>query len=134
MNRRDRRDWEKRIPVERASERRELERPIKSRRGAEQAAGDKSIQRGGFFGENALKRELLGLMSEHLGPEPYSKERQESQAEQAERVVGQELRRGRWTEATLDERSKGDREKLKFAVRLRNETLLYQWRQSNKKK
>ena len=71
-----------------------------------------------------MKKELLGQMSERLGPEHYGEERQESQTEKAERVVGEELRRRRWTEATLGERNKGDVEKLKIAVRLRNETLM----------
>ncbi len=82
--------------------------------------------------------------------EPYREERQVSQVAKAERVLGQELRRRGWTEATLGERAKGDREKMKIAVRLRRETLvtvawiaarlqmgsvahvntrLYQWRQ-----
>src|SRR6266487_179973 len=112
------------IPKDSAAGRRELERQIEARRGAEQAAGYKPIRRGWFFGENALKRELLGQMSERLGPEHYGEERQESQAEKAEAVVGQELRRRRWTEATLEEPNKGDLEKLKIAVRLRNETLV----------
>jgi hypothetical protein len=59
-----------------------------------------------------------------MGPEHYGEERQESQTEMAERVVGEELRRRRWTEATLTERNKGDLEKLKIAARLRNETLV----------
>ena len=63
------------------------------------------------------KRGLPGQMSGRLGPEHYGKERQESQEEQAEGVVGQELRRRRWTEAMLEERNKGDLEKLKIAVR-----------------
>jgi D-lyxose ketol-isomerase len=63
-------------------------------------------------------------MSEQLGPEHYGEERQESQAEKAEGVVRQELRRRRWTETTLGDRKKGDPEKLKIAVRLRNETLM----------
>ena len=70
-------------------------------------------------------------------------------------MVGEELRRRRWTEATLGERNKGDLEKLKIALRLRTETLvtvtwiaqrlqmgsvanvntlLYQWRQGKFKK
>src|SRR6266568_2970185 len=57
------------------------------------------------------KRGLPGQMSGRLGPEHYGKERQESQEEQAEGVVGQELRRRRWTEAMLEERNKGDLEK-----------------------
>ena len=65
------------------------------------------------------------------------------------------MRRRRWTEATLGDRNKGDFEKLKIVVRLRNQTLvtrawiaqrlqmgsvanvntvLYQWRQGKCKK
>jgi len=138
------------IPKDSAAGRRELELRMEVRRGAAEDAGYKPIRRGWFFGEQALKKELLGQMSERLGPEHYGEERQESQAEKAERVVVEELRRRRWTEATLGERNKGDLEKLKVAVRLRNETLvtvawiaqrlqmgsvanvntlLYQWRQ-----
>ena len=138
------------IPKDSAAGRRELERGMEARRGEAEDAGYKPIRRGWFFGERALKKELLGQMSERLGPEHYGEERQELQGEKAERVVGEELRRRRWTEATLGERKKGDREKLKMAVRLRQETLvtvawiaarlqmgsvanvntlLYQWRQ-----
>jgi len=35
-----------------------------------------------------------------------------------------ELRKRRWTEATLGEGNKGELDKLKIAVRLRNETLV----------
>ena len=137
-----------------AAGRRELEWRMEARRGAEDDAGYQPIRRGWFFGEQALKRELLGQMSKRLGREHYGEERQESQTEKAERVVGVELRRRRWTEATLGERNKGDREKVKIAVRLRKETLvtvawiaerlqmgsvanvntlLYQWRQGKHK-
>ena len=112
------------ISKDSAAGRRELERQIEVRRGTEQVAAYKPIRRGWFFGENALKRELLGQMSERLGAEHYGKERQESQEEEAERVVEQELHRRRWTKAMLEERNKGDLEKLKIAVRLRKETLV----------
>jgi hypothetical protein len=49
-------------------------------------------------------------------------DRRESQVEKAERVVREELQRRRWTETTLEARQKGDAEKLKIAVRLRQET------------
>ena len=55
------------------------------------------------------------------------------------RVVGEELERRQWTEATLGKRRKGDLEKVKMAVRLRMgsvanvNTLLYQWRQRKQK-
>ena len=77
------------------------------------------IRRGWLFGDKAMKQELLGHMSERMGPDHYGEERQESHAEKAQRVVGEELRRRQWTEATLTKRNKGDLEKLKMAVRLR---------------
>ncbi len=107
------------------------------------------------MGEQALKQELLGQMSERLGAEQYGQERPESQAEQAARVIREELSRRRGTEATLAQRPKGDEEKLQIAVRLRQETLRtvgwiaqrlqmgsvanvntlrYQWRQGKYKK
>jgi REP element-mobilizing transposase RayT len=142
------------ISKDSAAGRQELERRLEARRGAEEDAAYKPIRRGWFFGEKALKQELLGQMSERLGPEHYGEERRESQEEKAEGVVGEELRRRKWTEATLGERSKGDREKVKMAARLRKETLvtvawiaqrlqmgsvanvntlLYRWRQKNRK-
>jgi REP element-mobilizing transposase RayT len=142
------------IAKDSAAGRQELERRMESRRGTEEDADYKTIRRGWFFGEKTLKRELLGQMSERMGPEHYGKERRESQREKADRVVEEELRRRKWTEVMLGERKKGDREKVKIAVRLRNETLvtvawiaqrlqmgsvanvntlLYQWRQDNKK-
>jgi len=141
------------IPKDSAAGRRELERVMEARRGAEADASYTLIRRGWFFGEKALKKELLGQMSERLGAEHYGEERQESQVEKAERVVGEELRRRGWTEAALGGRAKGDREKIKIAARLRQETLvtvawiagrlqmgsvanvntlLYCWRQSRK--
>ena len=143
------------IPLDSPAGRRELERRMEARRGAEDGATYKPIRRGWFFGEKALKKELLGQMSKRLGPEHYGEERQESQAEQAEELVKEELRRRRWTEATLGERKKGEVEKVKIAMRLRKETLvtvswiaarlqmgsvanvntlLYHWRQGKRKK
>ena len=112
------------IPLDSTAGRRELERWMEARRGAEDGATYKPIRRGWFFGDKALKKELLGQMSKRLGPEHYGEERQESQAEKAEQVVKEELRRRRWTEATLGERKKGEVEKVKIAVRLRQETLV----------
>jgi hypothetical protein len=143
------------IPQDSAAGRRELERWLEARREAEDGATYKPIRRGWFFGEKALKKELLGQMSKRLGPEHYGEERQESQSEKAEQVVGEELRRRRWTAATLGERKKGEVEKVKIAMRLRQETLvtvawiaarlqmgsvanvntlLYRWRQGKHKK
>ena len=43
----------------------------------------------------------------------------------AEGVLGTELRRRRWTEADLDQRRKGDKEKVKIAVRLRGSISIF---------
>jgi putative transposase len=112
------------IAKDSAAGRQELERLMEARRWDEPECGYNAIRRGWFFGEKAMKQELLGQMSERLGPEHYGEERQESQGQKAERVVGEELRRRRWTEAVLRERNKGDLEKVKIAVRLRKETLV----------
>ena len=71
-----------------------------------------------------MKKQLLAQMSERLGPEHYGEERQESQEEKAEQVVAEELRRRRWEEAALGQRAKGDPEKVKIVMRLRNERLM----------
>ena len=112
------------IPKDSPAGRRELERVMEGRLEAEESGTYKPIRRGWFLGEKALKPELLGQMSKRLGPEHYGEERQESQAEKAEQVVKEELRRRRWTEETLGERKKGEVEKVKIAIRLRNETLV----------
>jgi putative transposase len=112
------------IPKDTAAGRMELERRMEARRGAEENGGYEPIRRGWFFGEKALKKELLGQMTERMGREHYGEERLESQMAKAEGVVAEELRRRRWTPATLADRAKGDSEKVKIAIRLRNETLV----------
>jgi len=112
------------IPRDSAAGRRQLERQLEERREAEQTADYKGIRRGWCLGEKEFKKELLAQMSERLGREHYGEERRESQAEKAERIIGEELRRRRWTEATLATRAKCDPEKVKVAVRLRKETMM----------
>lgn len=111
------------IRQDNARGRRQLEQSIEARRAAEDDTDYEPIRRGWFFGGDGPKRELLAQVGERLGAEHYGAERQESQADKAERVVAEELRRLGWTESTLRERAKGDREKVRIAVRLRKETL-----------
>ena len=112
------------IPRDSAAGRGQLELGLEIRRGAEQGTDYKGIRRGWCWGEKQFKKELLAQLSKRLGPEHYGEERQESQAEQAEGIIGEELRRRRWTEATLATRAKGDAQKVKLAVRLRQETMM----------
>ena len=112
------------IPKDSAAGRRELEREMEGRRSGGDGTAYQPIRRGWFYGDKKLKRELLGQMSERLGPEHYGEERRESQGEKAEQIVGKGLQRLKWTEGTLRERNKGDAEKVKIAVQLRKETLV----------
>jgi putative transposase len=112
------------IPRDSAEGRRELEREMERRRASERGEDYQLIRRGWFFGKQRLKQELLAQMQGRMGPEHYGEARQESQEELAERVVGEELRRRRWTESTLKERKKGDEEKVQIALRLRKETVM----------
>jgi hypothetical protein len=111
------------IAQDSAAGRRELELVMEGRRGAERGGARGRLQTDSaglvFFGDRGLKQELLGQMSRRMGPEHYGEERQGCQVEKAERVVAEELRRRRWTMATLGERKRGDPEKVRMAVRSR---------------
>ena len=52
----------------------------------------------------------------------YGEERAQTEKEQAEGIVQEGLKRLGWKESDLETRRKGDREKLKIALRLRAET------------
>ena len=59
-----------------------------------------------------------------MGAEHYGQERQETPLAKAERIVGEELKRLRIDEGTLEQRRKGDVDKIKIAQRLRRETTM----------
>ena len=63
-------------------------------------------------------------MSERRGAEHYGQERAESDAAKAERIVREELKRRKWTDAELKARAKGDVGKVRIARRLRAETVM----------
>jgi putative transposase len=113
---------EYRIPQDRAAGRRRLEEALEQRRGAEEGDAFKTIRRGWFFGDEALKQELLAKVSEKAGPWHYGEAVQESVEAKAERLVTEELTRRKWAEKTLAERRKGDAGKVAIAQRLRRET------------
>ena len=71
-----------------------------------------------------MKQELLAQASERVGAQHYGAERQESGEAKAERLVREELKKLRWTEADLAERRKGDPGKVRIARRLRQETTM----------
>jgi hypothetical protein len=61
-------------------------------------------------------------MKEPMGEHHFGEEQAETEQEHAGRIVREGLKRLGWKEADLAARRKGDPEKLKLAVRLREET------------
>ena len=102
--------------------RRQVERALEQRRRAQEGEEFKSIRRGWFFGEDALKQELLAQVSEKTGRFHYGEAVHESVQARAERIVTEELKRRKWSLSSLAQRRKGDAGKVAIAVRLRAET------------
>ncbi|MHB8522995.1 MAG: transposase [Limisphaerales bacterium] len=112
------------LPRDSAAGRREFERRLEERRRAPTNDEWNGIRRGWFLGDDALRQELIGQMTERSGPNHYAQPRRESAVEQAERLVEQELQELGWDEHALRQRTKGDPGKVRIARRLRSETTL----------
>jgi putative transposase len=115
---------EYRIARDRAAGRRVFEAAVEARRGQEEGEGFEGVRRGWCLGGEQFRQELLVQVDQQLGALHFGAERAESQVARAERLVQQELKRLRWTEADLAGRRKGDPDKVRLAQRLREETLV----------
>ncbi len=100
------------MPEDSPAGRQRLERALEERRGTEEGEEFKPIRRDWCLGEEKFREELLTQMSERMGAERYGEERAE------------ELKLGRWQEADLKTRPKGDSVKVALAARLRAETTM----------
>ena len=112
------------IPEDSPAGRQQLEQALEERRGAEEGEEFKPIRRGWCLGEETFREELLAKMSERIGAEHYGEERAETAEAQAELIIAEELKLGRWQEADLKTRPKGDSVKVALAARLRVETTM----------
>ena len=112
------------IPEDSPAGRQRLERALEERRGMEEGEEFKPIRRGWCLGEEKFREELLTQMSEQMGAEHYGEERAETAEALAELIIAEELKRGRWQEADLKTRPKGDSVKVALAARLRAETTM----------
>ena len=111
------------IPRDSKEGRREFGRRMELRRQAGDGPGAfKTVRRGWCLGDKAFRKGLLAQMKEQMGEHHYGEERAETEQERAEGIVREGLKRLGWKEAELEARRKGDREKLKLALRLRAET------------
>jgi len=115
---------ELRIPKDSPAGRRELQRLVEARRGAEEGGIYKPIRRGWYLGEKTFRKELLTQMKERMGAEHYGSERQETAEVQAEELIAAEFKRNGWREDDLGQRAKGDALKVTLAARLRKETVM----------
>jgi REP element-mobilizing transposase RayT len=112
------------IPEDSPAGRQRFEQALEERRGAEEGEEFKPIRRGWCLGEETFREELLTQMSERMGAEHYGEERAETAEALAELIIAEELKLGRWQEADLKTRPKGDSVKVALAARLRAETTM----------
>jgi REP element-mobilizing transposase RayT len=115
---------EHRIPKDTPAGREEFGRQMEIRRAAPDNEEFKEVVKGWCVGSQSFRKELLAQINEKAGPEHFGDEIRESDEAKAERIVGEELRKLGWREAELDERLKGDAEKIRIAKRLRADTTM----------
>ena len=112
------------LPKDSAAGRREFGRQMELRRRQEEPSEHADLRRGWCWGSEAFGRDLLAAAAERVGASHYGSERAESGRERAERIVAGELQRRGWDEAALTRRRKGDKEKVKMARRVREQTTM----------
>jgi len=115
---------EYRMAQDRAAGRRPLAESLERRRSAEEGHEYKTIRRGGFLGNAALKQAWLAQMGGRAGENHSAAERQESDEARARGMVAAELKRLGGSADELAERPKGDARKGDIAWRLRTETTM----------
>lgn len=119
-------EW--RIPMDSSAGREHFELMMETRRASEDPEEVKRIERGWCYGSEEFRRELLEQAEHSFGLHHGGEARQESMEHKAERLLKEELKRSKLTEERLNERKKGDKQKVKIALRLRKETTMsWQW-------
>ena len=106
-----------------AAGRRRFAEAMEERRRRDEPGEWKSVRRGWFLGGAELKEQLLEQMGRGMGEHHGGEEKREADEQKAERILGEELRRRRWSEADLKQRRKTDAKKVQIAARLRRETV-----------
>jgi len=82
------------------------------------------VRNGWCLGSEAFRKECLEKMEDKLSDNHPGRERLETAAAKAERLIAQELVRLNWTREDLTTKAKSDPLKLELAARLRRETTL----------
>jgi hypothetical protein len=106
-----------------AAGRRQFAEAMEHRREQDEPGEWQAVRRGWFLGAAELKEKLLEQMGRDVGEHHGGEEKQETDAQIAERIVVAELRQRRWSETDLKQRRKTDALKVQIAARLRRETV-----------
>ena len=92
----------------------------------ETQADHRQIRRGWRLGDDQFRKELLAV-GKSAGGSHYGSERQERDQEKANRLVDEELRHLGWTEKELEQRPKGDKQKVETSRMLRQQAGCSEW-------
>lgn len=106
-----------------AAERSRFVDAVEERRQREKPGEWTAVRRGWFLGGAELKDQLLEQMGRGVGEHHGAEEKRETDAQKAERIVEDELRKRRWSAVDLRQRRKTDAMKVQIAARLRRETV-----------
>jgi putative transposase len=111
------------IPKDSRAGRRQFELRMEQRR-QEQSDGKEwdRMRRGWCLGDEEFRKELLAQAHQKMGPSHYGRPRQEAADAKAKQIVHEELTTLGWTQKELQQRRKGDENKVRIARRLRKET------------
>lgn len=115
------------VKQDNARGRRQLEQGMEQRKELEmsKAAEDwKGLRRGWCWGPKGFREELLEMIGEKQGKQHHGEELRESDEQKGERLTRAMLRAAGWTETELRKHRKGDKKKVRMAVRLREETTM----------
>ena len=104
--------------------RRQFERILERQRQEGEPETFARIRRGWCLGTKAFRKSLLEEMAEKATVHHYGADRRESAEVKARRILMEELKRVKWTEADLIEEKKGHAKKVAIARRLREETTM----------
>jgi hypothetical protein len=96
---------------------------VEERRQRDEPGEWTTVRRSWFLGGPQLKDWLLEEMGSGVGEHHWGEELRETDEQKAERIVGEELRKGRWTDTDLMAWRKTDARKVHIAARLRRETV-----------
>src|SRR5258708_12947962 len=100
----------------------EFEQRSEGRRHEQDETAWQAVRHGWCLGGKEFRQELLAELGERAGENHAGPELAESEEQKALRIVEQELRRRRWTREQLTQWRKGDKPKVRIALRLRRET------------